>query len=160
MLPASSPKVSRLLCPGLRIFGRRQLQRCPKWWWRGGWWRTEAPAALGDGMIRPGGRVGSTRKVCNLRLKMMDFWWEMFSCILWIPLSVACCFNDSKKATPPNDLPVGNNALRSLVTTVCLPVEGGHWLVNPAHCRTCVGRDRRETAVREKKERGIESSRT
>ena len=41
-------------------------------------------------------------------------------------------------------------------------VEGGQWEIskNATHCRTGVGRDRRETAVREKKERGIESSRT
>ena len=54
----------------------RQLQR-QAWWHatRQGLW-TEAPAALRDGMIRPGGRVGTplatSTRFGNLRLKMMD----------------------------------------------------------------------------------------
>ena len=156
LLPAGPPKnYCSALGPGLGILGSRQLQRCPAWWWRGARLRTEAPAALRDGMIRPECRVGATLSVqftpqndgflwgnthpwCLSRtlwkfhkaideISRMILWvasctggnTTVFSCILWIPLSVACCFIQ-KRARPPNDLPVGNNALGSLVTTVCL----------------------------------------
>ena len=124
----------------------RQLQR-QAWWHatRQGLW-TEAPAALRDGMIRPGGRVGTplaTSTRCgNLRLKMMDVFlgcpehcgkFHVTQLMKYQQgVFLVDCFHYSKQATPPNDLPDGNNALGPLVTTVCLQharfmmVEGGY----------------------------------